>query len=233
MNIKSRSLFVTLLICLTLSLMVFAESYSDEGDHAGFCLQENRNKEVAKTIKERTGIDVEVEEGIIVYEPEKAKESLLARNKEVVKTIKERTGIDVEVEEGIVVYEPEKARKNDKPSIRAVSIPTTESPYYPYDTDWSGTINYSYSRYLFKFNTRLNSLSLTPYHIDFYGSDHSYLFTIYASKDPYREAYHQSVRMKKTDIGNIGANVNSYYITMYNDSKNSSSKKSQYSINEI
>lgn len=174
---------------------------------------EKSNKEVAKIIKEEIGIDVDVKEGILSYDPEKA---FSERNNEVEKIIKEVYGITVETKDGILEIDPKEAQTNSKYKLSGSSFETIIKPDallsdYPYDSGQIRGESYSYTKYLFKFNTEFSSHGKNLYHVDFYSQNDSYMFTISGSNVD--NIYYTSVNI------NYGDNLNSYYAIMYNDDK--------------
>ncbi|WP_353095416.1 hypothetical protein [Tissierella praeacuta] len=250
---KFFPLYLALLIVILLSLNVFAESKGynflgfkfynldernslianadDEKSQANIKI-EKANKEVAKTIKEEVGIDVEVKEGILTYEPEKA---ISARNDETAKIIKKANGIGVEVTEGILYIEPEKAKSNNNYKLYEKELEDNIKPdilflNYPYEYEHSGMKNFSYSEYLFKLNTEFTSHSKAFSHADFYSQDDFYMFTI--SRGNSDNIPYISADIYESDIHNNSDNeINSYYIISYNDGNTSASQDVYYFIN--
>ncbi|WP_312906872.1 hypothetical protein [Tissierella praeacuta] len=250
---KFFPLYLALLIVILLSLNVFAESKGynflgfkfynfdernsltanadDEKSQANLKI-EKANKEVAKTIKEEVGIDVEVKEGILTYEPEKA---ISARNDETAKIIKKANGIGVEVTEGILYIEPEKAKSNNNYKLYEKELEDNIKPdilfsNYPYEYERSEMKNFSYSKYLFKLNTEFTSHSKAFSHADFYSQDDFYMFTI--SRGNSDNIPYVLANIYESDIPNHSDNeINSYYIIAYNDENTSASQDVYYFIN--
>lgn len=158
-----------------------------------------------------------------------SEEDILKNNEEVAKTIKDRFGIDIKITEGILYYDPEEAKSpnNFGIEIQAISPPTRVTTSYPYESDWSGTQNYSYSRYIFEIDTHFGSNARTPYHIKFYSSSGEYLFTMRARER--RGIYSANIYMD-TDVSDYYGISPYYYVTMNNDSSDSSAKEAYYAV---
>ncbi|WP_312906871.1 hypothetical protein [Tissierella praeacuta] len=167
--------------------------------------------------------------GIDIYYSE---EEILKMNEEAAKIIKEKTGIDVKVTEGILYYAPEEAGKlnNSEVEIQATSPPTRINTSYPYESDWSGTKNYSYSRYIFELETYFSSNAKTPYYAEFYSSNGKYLFAMRGREK--RGTYWGDTNMF-IDLADYYDIDPYYYVIMYNDSSNSSAKEAYYSVDEL
>lgn len=185
-----------------------------------------------KIIEEKTGIKVKATEGILYYDEDQANKSLQLRNDDSSKIIEEKTGIKVKAIEGILYYDTTKGKDSkvfngNGIGIEAISPPTTVNRDYPYEANWSGTINYSYSRYLFRLDapeTYFSSFAKTPYHAEFYGIDGKYWFTLRGRKGS--TSYSASVSLLNDLIDYY--NAYDYYIIMYNDDPYSSAQEACY-----
>ena len=185
------------------------------------------NKHYEKIIEEKTGIKVRVDEGILYYDENEAEEEFNQRNDHMAKIIKKMQGVNLRVIEGTICYEEDLGDKDKfnlaakDIGVQATSPLTRVNRSYPYESDWSGTKNYSYSKYLFELDsveTYFGSDAKTPYGVRFYGSNGEYWFSMTARER--RGTYFASTYLH-SDLADIYGD-DTYYIVMYNDASGSS-----------
>ena len=126
----------------------------------------NQNKEKEKQIYKTSGNVIQTKDGFLnLPEEESVKkqkkcddeenfkrynmtpEEIEENNKLKSDKIFERTGYRVKAISGVLML-PEELDSSIE--LRAIKIPNSYCPFNPYNSDWSGTINYSYTRYIFK-----------------------------------------------------------------------------------
>lgn len=189
-----------------------------------------------KIIEEKTGIKVKATDGILYYDEEEANKSLQMRNDDASKIIEEKTGIKVEATDGILYYDitkgkdSELANNEQDANIQATSIPTELCKNYPYEHDWSGTENYSYSENFFRLDapeTYFSSYAYTPYHAEFYGIDGEYWFSV-RGRERADGSYAASITLLE-DLADYYNEID-YYIIMYNDASNSSAQNAYFAL---
>lgn len=191
---------------------------------------EKKNKEIAKTIKDETGIEVEVKEGILSYDSEK---SIAMRNNETAEVVKRVYGIDLEVTEGIIYIDREAEEQSNKYKLSEITLETVTKPDtllsdYPYESRRLDVENHMYSKYLFKFNTEFSSNGKSLYHADFYNQNDLYICTISGINAD--DMYRISVNVYEGDTQGYPYN-DSYYIIMYNDDNTSTTQDVYYNLN--
>lgn len=126
----------------------------------------NQNKEKEKQTYKRSGTVIETKDGFLNLPEEKSvkeqkkcddeenfkrykmtPEEIEENNKLKSDIIYKRTGYRVKAISGVLML-PEEL--DSRIELRAINIPNSYCPFNPYNSDWSGTKNYSYTRYIFK-----------------------------------------------------------------------------------
>lgn len=175
MKLKVKYLIAITFITFIFTSRVFATDFktieSDEEINikryampSSLILESNREKE--KELYEKTGVKLQTKHGYLrlpweISEEEQKKidekenfkrykmtsEEIEKNNKEKSDIIFKRTGYRITTTNGVLML-PEEMKNNVE--LRAVNIPTSYCPYYPYQSNWSGTRNFTYSKYIFK-----------------------------------------------------------------------------------
>ncbi len=99
----------------------------------------------------------------------------------VLEQVYERTGAIPKAVKGARIYikSEEELKQEQTAETRATTIPTKVMPGKEYESDWSGTKNYTYTKYLTP--DYIGGTAVTSFSVDFYDSSSNYI----CSADPY------------------------------------------------
>ncbi len=100
--------------------------------------------------------------------------------------------------------------------VRATTPPTKEAESYPYEQNWSGTVNYTFTKRYFStgiLGGNFDAYASGKFYADYYKSDGTYLGGIASTKDGNRYKIISRVRSSDSDY---------YYVILTNQSGSAS-----------